>query len=455
MRALRPSPLAFALTLAIGASARAAWSPPERVGRPDPRLSSPTLTFTEDGDGLLTASRRFLRETEIAMLPAGGGTARSRAPTAGDLRPAESFAPRWTVVAKRRFIRLDRRQNYVVRLSVSVGTPTFPVSSSFPVDVYADGGLLDLQTNARGDAVALWTAVRPGHGVVTRVASRRRGGAFTRPRTIAVLRRNGSRGSLGQAVAIGPDRRILVALTRTRATRARGVQERRIVLAPLSSGGRLGRGEVVGRHLGNDRTAAHLAIAPTGRAVLVWSTQDDWGAKPQEVWATIREPGEARFGFAQQLEGGGAKWYGGPLDLDVGADGSAVAMWASPLRRYPNPYQVVVASAPPGGRFRTSQVVSPNGIPGDIAVAPDGRATVTWTSTDDRGESFQVFAAQRLSATASFGDSDPVSAVDGSLEPVVAYDPMSGGPVVAWIGPSGPDADGIGRDLVLFVSRFR
>ncbi|HEV2815424.1 MAG TPA: hypothetical protein VGW10_19360, partial [Solirubrobacteraceae bacterium] len=241
--------------LGFAPAAQAAWSPPERVGEPSRLLTSPALAFTPDGRGLLTASldpgvfgytrRTPGPSTRLATLAPGGGNAA----VLGTARELVTIALHGdqTIALRERWVRNDRDFNPIVRLGVSIGTVEAPLGTFVPLERYR-GGEAQLAANARGDAVAMWTTLDRGR-YLTRVAVRRAGRPFRRPRTIAFYREDAGTGARGEALAIGPDGRMLVAVTHDK-RRAPGRTVRRVRVAELRADGRLGPGRVVGRHLG-------------------------------------------------------------------------------------------------------------------------------------------------------------------------------------------------------------
>jgi hypothetical protein len=98
---------------------------------------------------------------------------------------------------------------------------------------------------------------------------------------------------------------------------------------------------------------------------------------------------------------------------------------------------VEVSSARPGGRFRVPQAVAKDGIEVAVALAADGRATLTWVSSDEPQSGIQVFAALRPRRRARFGAPQPVSPPEGAHDPAVAYDPSTNEPLIAWSATPG------------------
>jgi hypothetical protein len=399
-------------TLAAAAPAQAAWTPPERLGRP---AHFPQLVMAGDGHALLTGSGS--RGAQLVSLAPGG------------------MAP----VARRRvqdspaFVTYGRRGTIGFRPNAGVvfGTILDPLARPQRLP-----GAPILAVRPDGRAAALWHEKRGGR-TITRVANRPPGGRFGKPRTVAVGRIDEflgvQEGAIGEAVAVEADGDVVVALTHA----ADGGRVREVRALTIRRGMRPGRPQRLGPHGGF--AGIRLATAANGRTVIAWRTVEGGQEvnRPTEVWVATRDAGSRRFGRAQRLEANGSAPIAssGYLDLAAAEDGEAVVAWSATAR---SGHSVVeVASAPPGKRFGRPQALAIDGIEVAAAVAPDGRAVVTWVSSEEPQVGIQVFAALRPAARARFAEAEPVSPPEGAQAPDVAYDPSTGQPLIVWSAAPG------------------
>jgi hypothetical protein len=403
--------------LVVAAPAQAAWSPPVRLGRP---AQYPDIVMARDGHALVTAfSSRD--DTQLITLAPGG---------------VEPIVRR-TVSGRPWFRTYGRNGTIGFRASDGVvfGTITDPLSRAEPV-----AGAWDLGVSPRGDAVAMW-GERRGRDLLTRYALRPPGGHFGRPRTIAVGHGydaywgSTESGETGTAAAIDGDGNVTIALLHE--SGQLGKRRREVRVVTVRRGMRPGPQQVLGPHHGS--AAVELAVAAGGRTVIAWKSSDlgEEVNLPTEVWAATRRPGSRRFRRAQRLEGNGSAPIvsSGYLDLATGADGEALVAWSA-TSRSGHPL-VEAASARPGRRFGAVQRVAADGIEVAVALARDGRATITWVSSQEPQSGIQVFAARRPGREQPFGPPEPVSPPEAAQNPAVAYDPSTRQPLIAWSATPG------------------
>lgn len=122
--------------------------------------------------------------------------------------------------------------------------------------------------------------------------------------------------------------------------------------------------------------AAQVAYAPDGQATVVWG----FG----EIFSSTRAPNSSDWGIPESISGAAADIY---PRIAVAADGRATVAW---LTGWSTPTAGVQAATRPGGSSDWSSPTTLDGNAGTgqlspyptpaIAVAPDGRATVAWTT---------------------------------------------------------------------------
>jgi len=153
-----------------------------------------------------------------------------------------------------------------------------------------------------------------------------------------------------------------------------------------------------------------IAIAPDGAATAVWTRSNG----PNEIIQAATRPPGGSFGAAVDLSATG-QTADNP-QIAIAPDGAATAAW----RRSNGTNNIIqAATRPPGGSFGAAVDLSATGQNASgpqIAVAPDGTATVVWTR--DNGTNFIIQAATRPPG-GSFG-----AAVDLSAPGQNAADPQ-------------------------------
>lgn len=177
------------------------------------------------------------------------------------------------------------------------------------------------------------------------------------------------------AVAIAPDGAVLVAYPVRTAVRA--------VLVPR--GGRPGAPLRLGP--ASDISSVAAEIGSGGRAVVAWSTIDGGEERNEHrrVYAVFGRGG--RFGRAQRVDRAAhrnALELTGPrVRLAVAPNGRALLMWATIASEDDQDQHAVrLAEASPTGRFGTPRQLSADGTPGDVAIRANGDTLAVWTSRD-------------------------------------------------------------------------
>jgi hypothetical protein len=177
------------------------------------------------------------------------------------------------------------------------------------------------------------------------------------------------------AVAFAPDGSVLVAYSVDKAVRAVVITDGRpslpITLGPAS----------------NVSTVA-AEIGSGGRAVVAWTTIDAGEERNERrrVYAVTGRDG--RFGRAQRVDRAKhlniAEFSSSEIRLAVAPNGRALLMWSTAATGDEDDrYTVRTAGASRSGHFGKPRQLSSNGDVGDVAIRSDGSKIVAWT--DDEG----------------------------------------------------------------------
>lgn len=175
-----------------------------------------------------------------------------------------------------------------------------------------------------------------------------------------------------------------------------------------------------------DALAPQVAVAPDGTAVVAWTRWDGANFRIQERRI---DPAGVPEEATRTLSGSGQD--AADPQLDVGPDGAATVVW----RRFDgfHPLVQVKRIAPDGTSEEPAQRLSESGqdaVEPDVAVAPDGVATVVWSRYDGSDSIVQrrrVEADGTLAATASLS-----AAGESAIESQVELGP-DGEATVVWV----------------------
>jgi len=441
-----------ALVAPAAAGAAPPWSVPETPAGGDAVFAPPALAVGASGAGLLaaaeavpfSATRRFA-PFRLIGIRADGTTADRGRLTGGELATAPVAYGRTRVVLVRRSIVAPGGPGRAarVRLSASFGTITRPAAGTLRTlaDVRSVGGLGPVAAAAspRGDVAVAWVEGPSLSSSRVRLAVRRPNGTFGAASTIRA-------GYAIDAVSVawGEGGDLLVAFNRVLTGRERREAGSRAVLEARvrRAGASLGPVQRVGPSRGRDRLST--AVAPNGRMVVAWGTNDPGEEvnEPYEVRAAVRPAGPRRFRAPQLLDdGSGAAEPGGTFGRVVARmarDGRATVAFTARRREaggFVHPVRVATTGA--AARFGAAQELSPEGALGDLAVRPDGAAVATWTARaagadiDDPSVG-DVLAAVRPPGADAFGPAESATALDRAMEPRLAF--VGGGvPLLAYV----------------------
>jgi Glycosyl hydrolase family 26 len=225
-------------------------------------------------------------------------------------------------------------------------------------------------------------------------------------------------------MAGGPDLDVGADGTATAVWSAKSGGEFRVFARRIAADG--GRGAVQQLSApGGDALAPQVAVAPDGTAVVAWTRWDGANFRIQERRLT---PGGAPEEATRTLSGSGQD--AADPQVDVAPDGTATVVW----RRFDgfHPLVQVRRIAPDGTSEEASQRLSESGqdaVEPDVAVGPDGTATVVWSRYDGANSVVQerrVEPAGTLAAAATLS-----AAGQNAIDPQVELGP-GGGATVVW-----------------------
>jgi hypothetical protein len=253
-------------------------------------------------------------------------------------------------------------------------------------------GQMSVHAKDRRERRSIYLTVhRPGHG-------------FTRP---AKLAGRGNQADLG--VAVAPSGRAL-------AVWARNAE---VFVRERYANGRLGATRRLTRQIGSGFPT--VALAPNGAAAVAWS-------QAGRVAIALR-PARGGFGPPRTLEG-----YGGDgAELAAYRDGRIQLAWLG----YDGDTPVLrVASARGSALGAVQTVADADAGPVRVAIGGHGDAVITWLARGIDG-SATLRASVQPTGAAFFGPPETVTGQAGCCVSILAIDPRSDRPVVAW-QPSGP-----------------
>ena len=446
--------LSVALTGALpaGAAADAPWTEPVGLGPGVARVASPSLTPASPTTTLLTWGMRLLEpatplapstDRVVVATRAADGTVLRRT-LRDDVVTQVACGPRCVAVLRQRSVARRR-----VVLGVSIGSGAAGLGRLQTLARYLPKGISEgesasvpaIAAHPRGAVAVAWIEAE---GRRLRVALRRPGAAFGRPRTIATEQRGTLRLPRlafhdGAGVTLAYTRESIVANRRRRNVEARrvpvsGAAEPRQVVGPAPE----------------SQTDLRIATSAGGRTAIAWGNVHGTVMGFESRWvvrAALRARSARRFAAAQVLDPGAVKEAGAPgrLGLGIAADGTATVAWSAHTRALPIPAtEVRAASARPGRRFGPHQAVSPQegyGGLSDLAVAPNGAALLTFAAYGGGFGSQLIVAAVRPAGAPTFGPPEIVARTRHSMFNAVDAAPAagidgSGVPTVVWAAES-------------------
>jgi hypothetical protein len=157
--------------------------------------------------------------------------------------------------------------------------------------------------------------------------------------------------------------------------------------AVVTSGGAIGEPFKLGPASEITRLAAE--ITPGGEAVVAWATIDAGIERNEHRrFYAVRGRGST-FGVPQIVrtahyrnDQAFTSGTGTGIRLAVAPNGRALLMWGEDTNEIDQEFQIRVAEAPPGAGFGSSLKLARVGDPADVAIRSDGRALAVWHTAD-------------------------------------------------------------------------
>ncbi len=217
-----------------------------------------------------------------------------------------------------------------------------------------------------------------------------------------------------------------------------GIYAQRYDAAGVAQGGAF----LVNSTTTKDQVHASVAMDDAGNFVIVWSSQDqdgdNWGVYGQRYNAAgVAQGSEFRVNTYTNKEQLGAS-------VAMDAAGNFVVTWSSKDQDGDNwgvyAKRFNAAGVPQGGEFRVNNVTTKEQTATSVAMAADGSFVVTWSSKDQDGDNWGVYAKRFSAAGVPQGSEFRVNTTTAKEQEFssVAMD-ASGNFVVSW---SSKDQDG-------------
>jgi hypothetical protein len=435
------------LSLIGAASAMGAppWSEPRTLGSPVAELTAPAITFDSSGTAVISWHEQDPARSRLVTV-GGDGVVVDRPDLPGDLvaPPVVLGHGRLALLRERTLSSDPDTMRTRQALSVSFGTTGAPSGGPTRRLAVFNGttGAPRVAIAAHGgDLAVAWvedvdSARRPEGRIRVRLAVRHHGRAFT-VRTIAVrdalAAREGS-AAAGVALAWGADGRLVIAYAAGHVIGGRHI--RRVEARLRRASATLERAQDLGP--GASIVDIKAAVAPSGRAVVLWGGQNGGEeATPYIVRAALRPAGARRFHSPQLLDPGAPTTFfisqqtAKPVALGIAPDGTATAAWTNlELAAGGHSSRVRAAVARSPARFGPTLELSAHGATGDVAVAPDATTAVAWrdysgTLDQTRVHDDTVLVAWRPAGATAFAPPESVSSNEAlpSPGPQLAFDP--------------------------------
>jgi hypothetical protein len=273
-----------------------------------------------------------------------------------------------------------------VRLSVAPVRPDASVDRGQVIATVTRQEAPRLIVDEDGRAVLAWIEVLPrrrGQRAQTyrlRVSERRPGERFGPPRTLEQAIDGGSLTTLAAGIQSG---RAVIAYSRTRVGAHGRLVSRTVETRTRAATRGWGRPQVLTR--AGTASDISIAVAPGGRAYVVWRTQQGGVGNPGSWWirAAVLPRGASHFRSAGELDRGRSSEIApGRLVVGVSQAGQATAAWSAiyPLSvNFAAPVRVATTGA--ATRFGPFAQLSPDGELGDLVAGADGKVVVTWGIT--------------------------------------------------------------------------
>ena len=294
---------------------------------------------------------------------------------------------------------------------------TRPPGGSFgaPVDLSAPGQDADepqVEVAPDGTATAVWRRF-DGSKQIVQAATRPSGGVFSAPMNLSAPGQN----AFGRPqVAADPSGAFTAVWSREDGTNDI------VQAATRPPGGSFGA-PVDLSATGQDNDGSRIAIAPDGTTTVVWRRSDGTNTIIQ---AATRPPGGI-FGAPVTVSTIGQDAQA--PQIDTAPDGTTTAVW---FGNNGGNFVIQAATQPPGGAFGAPvdlSAIGQNAFNPQIAVGPDGTATVVWQRSNG---SNNIIQATTRPPGASFGPPVNLSASGRDAERAQIASFLDGAAIAVW-----------------------
>jgi hypothetical protein len=279
-----------------------------------------------------------------------------------------------------------------------------------------------------GRLAAAWVEYRGDSVYALRIATRAPDGRLGAARTVDTARSPyDDYGVDDVALAYAPDGSLLVAYSVYRAVRG----------AVVSSSGALGRPFKLGPASETSQLAAEIGERGRAVVAWTTIDAGLERNEHRRIYAVTREPGAPAFGRVQLVHRARflnieafTDAPGTAIRLAVAPNGRALLIWGTDRgTEIEAGYSVRVAEAGPHGRFGASRRLAAGGEPGDVAIRSDGTALAVFRG--GRRLEAVVHAPGR-----EFAAPEALAGTDPTASPTAAFAP-DGRPHVEWLAPGG------------------
>lgn len=447
-RLIRIALLAAALAAVAAAPARAAWGPAQTVSGPANEVELPTLGYGVDGRGLASWIPATYRDGHFVADTARTATVAPGATNWPIPHTAPSFVAGPVLYGQTRAAGLDMRYGswnrcgHAVTLRARFGTSTgsFSATPSTVASYRGSGGEGDpaLAANAAGQVGVVWSAANTAcNRALVHVAWRRPGAS----RFGAALTLRGRGTGRRPSIAVGQGGDALVAWERSIGNGRTSIEARY-----MPAGGSWGPVQVLGQ--GTVSGPLTTAVMQNGRAYVAWGANDinETTGLTSSTFVAVRPAGARTFGSAVRLERvRTATAYLTLRPILAVAGAKALIAWTG---YEGSTWRVRVAAAQSSGAFGAAQTVSDlaaSASLGGLALLSGGTAAVALARLDSENLPSRVLAAVRPAGAAAFGAPEDVGAGTTRSLPLVALNPSTLQPTVAWTQNLGSGTGGAAK----------
>ena len=303
--------------------------------------------------------------------------------------------------------RSDGSYNLIQESTMAAGASTFSTPANLSTTGY-DSSYPDVVIDNNGQTTVVWRVSSSGN---VKVATRATAGANFSAQEIASATASFSEGI---SLAVDASGQVTIAWP----ARSGGVDS--VLVSTRAAGsGAFGTPLKISPSTPSHAEKPQIAVAPNGKTVVAWTQYGGPGNRPYIPVAT-RNAGETTFSDSLAVSGAfEGTYYGNYVaDVAIAPDGQATVAWQANLG---SSSAIQVATAPAGSSlFGDPITLSGAGSynqDAQLAVDPDGQATVSWIKylTNTYNSFLIVTSRTRLSGASTFASAIVLSASTGQV----------------------------------------